>query len=113
MYACPICTMRDVGYDRDSCLNGNRSVTAYWRPESKCFDQLRLPPRFFEPCEDMTVDRSTTVALVVAVVLLVLVLVASLIVLYIKHRRIYSAYSQVRTLFSLGLYLDCTWIVLG
>jgi hypothetical protein len=34
-YACPICTMRDVGFDKDACDNGNRSVTAYWRPESK------------------------------------------------------------------------------
>ena len=34
-YACPICTMRDVGFDKDACDNGNRSVTAYWQPESK------------------------------------------------------------------------------
>ena len=34
-------------------------------------------------------------ALAVCVVLLLLVLIISVIVLYIKHRRIYSAYSQV------------------
>jgi hypothetical protein len=39
--------------------------------------------------------RSTTIALALAVALLLLVLVISLVVLYIKHRRIYSAYSQV------------------
>jgi hypothetical protein len=65
-----------------------------------------LPVTSASPLSRNPPPRSTTVALVVAVVLLVLILVASLIVLYIKHRRIYSAYSQVRTLFSLGLYLD-------
>jgi hypothetical protein len=35
------------------------------------------------------------VALAVVVALLILILVVSLLVLYIKHRRIYSAYSQV------------------
>ena len=39
--------------------------------------------------------RSTTVALAVIVVLLLLVLIISLVVMYIKHRRIYSAYAQV------------------
>ena len=39
--------------------------------------------------------RSTTIALALAVALLLLVLITSLVVLYIKHRRIYSAYSQV------------------
>jgi hypothetical protein len=42
-----------------------------------------------------TCGRSTTVALAVVVALLILILVVSLLVLYIKHRRIYSAYSQV------------------
>ena len=98
---------------------------------SRCFDQQRLPSRFFEPCQDLTVDRyascftvhsellvggvrkqtcllsalcdatsharcrSATIALAVCVVLLLLVLIISVVVLYIKHRRIYSAYSQV------------------
>ncbi len=37
-------------------------------------------------------------ALAVCVVLLLLVLIISVVVLYIKHRRIYSAYSQVTRL---------------
>ena len=27
--------MNDVGFDKDVCVNGNRSVTAYWKPESR------------------------------------------------------------------------------
>jgi hypothetical protein len=34
-YACPICTLHDVAFDRDVCVGGNRSVTAYWQPESR------------------------------------------------------------------------------
>jgi hypothetical protein len=85
--------MQDVAFDRDVCVNGNRSVTAYWRSESRyvlvtvpcrsrlansaalvqtapsyaspllmncasrCFDKQRLPSRYFEPCEDLIVDR--------------------------------------------------------
>jgi predicted nucleic acid-binding Zn ribbon protein len=98
-YACPVCTMQDVAFDKDVCVNGNRSITAYWRPNSRrariaaycftaltlavtlqftislnfrlpscapalltrvacrCFDKQRLPSRYFEPCEDLIVDR--------------------------------------------------------
>jgi hypothetical protein len=88
--------MQDVAFDRDVCVNGNRSVTAYWRSDSRyvlvtvhcrsrlaisaalhatcsnssilcvavahelrlrCFDKQRLPSRYFEPCEDLIVDR--------------------------------------------------------
>jgi hypothetical protein len=45
--------------------------------------------------ELLSPGRSLTIALIVAVVVLLLILVISLVVLYIKHRRIYSAYSQV------------------
>jgi hypothetical protein len=39
-YACPVCTMNDVGFDKDVCVNGNRSVTAYWQPESRQASQV-------------------------------------------------------------------------
>jgi len=83
-YACPTCTEDDIIKEYSACIDNKRLIfSRFSRP---CNGENMLPPTVTEPCESVSVGR-TTALLSVAIVLIILSIGLSLAILFFKQKR--------------------------